>query len=66
MNEVEALSQFINITDDGIRCQKCGSKLLQNSGPYKDKYFDANWGVPQIQVCETCFDNDIKSRWGYF
>ena len=61
MNREEALSQFISIKDD-TKCSKCYSVLNTNNG----KYF--YWGIdsPKVQVCENCFDKDIKKRWNYF
>lgn len=66
LSRSEALAQFIDVSKDDNRCKKCAQELFKKSGPYQDKFFVADNGVPQIQVCETCFDNDIKKRWGYF
>lgn len=60
MNEQEALAQFIK--PDKTRCNKCLNKLVDKSGRYMD--CDSN-GV-SIEVCETCFDNDIKKRQGFY
>jgi hypothetical protein len=62
MTESEALAQFITIPDSE-KCGKCNNRLTKQIGNvYPDKYFDAPWGKPQMEVCVTCFDNDIKSR----
>jgi hypothetical protein len=63
VNEAEALAQFVTI-EEKDKCGKCATRLVRklpdNTSP--DKYFDAPWGKPQVEVCVTCFDNDIKSR----
>lgn len=62
MNEEEALAQFITIPDSE-KCGKCKKRISKSiDNVYPDKYFDAPWDKPQIEVCMTCFDNDIKSR----
>lgn len=66
MDESEAIAQFITIPDSE-KCGKCGMSTVSNNGNiYPDKYFDAPWGKPQIQVCVACFDIEIKSNQGFY
>lgn len=69
MNETEALSQFITISDSD-KCGKCSSRLMRAKdvppGVKVDKYFDAPWDKPQLEVCVACFDGEIKSNQGFY
>ena len=66
MNEAEAIAQFITIPDKD-KCAKCSKSTVINNGTvYPDKYFDAPWGKPQVQVCVACFDSEIKLSQGFY
>lgn len=60
MNETDALSQFI--TDTKGRCPLCMMNLNLGGG----RYYHWDEEKPKTEICERCFDGDIKKRWGYF
>jgi len=66
LSEADAIAQFITIPDSE-KCAKCHQSTVSNNGTiYPDKYFDAPWGKPQVQVCESCFDGSIKASQGFY
>lgn len=68
MNEAEAIAQFIKVSDSE-KCGKCVRMLIRapdNNGRTPDKYFDAPYNKPQVELCESCFDGMIKSTQGFY
>lgn len=62
MSESEAIAQFITVQDKD-KCGVCGRQIIRKTNDvYPGVYFQAPSDGPQIEVCERCFDNDIKSR----
>jgi hypothetical protein len=61
LNEAQAISQFITIPDNE-KCPKCGRRIEQGG----DIFTDAPIDTPHVQVCEMCFDSDLRSRNRFF
>jgi hypothetical protein len=65
MDEYEAISQFVTITDNE-KCGKCSKRIHIKYNIYPDRYFDAPYNKLQIELCESCFDGMIKYNQGFY
>jgi len=63
LNEHAALTQFAKLEKG--KCAYCFKPII-SGGIYPNKFTECDANNVCVEVCGTCFDNNIKKRQGFY